>query len=500
MFGEIMSNSVSYNFWKILRKTHLISQKKFIRKSIQFTPEYEIIKNSEYFDKEWYLNQNPDLAQNHKDPIAHYLLKGWKAGVSPSVKFDNNDYIYNHQEIYDKNINPLIHYENYGKEKGYKICPHSTLPQDKKLSTDGISIVANLVNVYGLGQVGRDIVSALNLSNMQYDIKSTYKPGKPIVPEEEYKKIKTTPYLRYKTRLLLDDKYSYYEPDYNDIKAIWWEFTSGLTEFRPNTFDGAKTIIAFSDFCYNYFKNIAPQTVKLCKVNYPFNKNWTINKTKEASRRLYHLKNTDFVCFFNFDYRSSYIRKNPEGAIKAFANALRDKSNAYLVIKTVGYDAFPDLVKKLEQLASQLNVKDKIIFINDYLSRNDLMTLINSCDVYLSLHRGEGLGLGMLEAMSMGIPVIGTNYGGNTEFMNSDNSCLVEYQMVPAKEYDVPPYQYVKEYAEPNLEQATHYIKLMYENQEYKQSIGEKAQNFVDTYFNIETFKQQISNIIKECA
>ena len=67
-----------------------------------------------------------------------------------------------------------------------------------------------------------------------------------------------------------------------------------------------------------------------------------------------------------------------------------------------------------------------MLFINDHLSKNEFMTILNSCDCYISLHRGEGLGLGMMEAMSLGKPVIASRYGGNLDFMNDENSLLVD--------------------------------------------------------------------------
>lgn len=493
-----MVESILYNFWIILWRSHLISKKKFERKTAKFTPEYKLVENSEYFDREWYLKQNPILIRKHKDPVTHYLLTGWKGCLNPSAKFDTSVYIFHHPELWEYGVNPLVHYEKYEKYNNYQVCPYSTLPKDGKLSTGGISIVANLLNIYGLGQTSRDIITLIKDTGISYDVRTTYLPGRQTISAAEFEKIKTTRYLHYKTRLLMDTGAGLCDSEYSDIKTVWWEFTSGLLEFSPHMFEGTKGIIAFSDFCYNYFKTLIPDTIKLYKVNYPFNKNWKINKSSKETRQDYHIKSSDFVCLYNFDYRSSFIRKNPDGAIRAFAQALGQQKNAYLIIKTVGYDTFPELAEKLKILAEQLGIQEKIIFVNDYMSRDDVMALINACDVYLSLHRGEGLGLGMLEAMSMGKAVIGTNYGGNTEFMNSNNSCLVNYQMVSAKEYDVPPYKYVKEYAEPNISQAAAYLKELYENPEKRKEIGQKAQSFIETYYNPQTFKQQILEIIKE--
>jgi glycosyltransferase involved in cell wall biosynthesis len=86
------------------------------------------------------------------------------------------------------------------------------------------------------------------------------------------------------------------------------------------------------------------------------------------------------------------------------------------------------LRKNLEALIDQ----DPRIEIRDgHLTQDEMRGLIRSSDCYISLHRAEGLGLGLAEAMYMGKPTISTGYSGNTEFMNSANSMLVPYTLVP---------------------------------------------------------------------
>jgi hypothetical protein len=67
------------------------------------------------------------------------------------------------------------------------------------------------------------------------------------------------------------------------------------------------------------------------------------------------------------------------------------------------------------------------------LSNADVFGLQRVCDAYVSLHRSEGLGLGMAECMAQGKPVIATAYSGNLEFMTESNSCLVDYALVPVR-------------------------------------------------------------------
>ena len=74
----------------------------------------------------------------------------------------------------------------------------------------------------------------------------------------------------------------------------------------------------------------------------------------------------------------------------------------------------------------------------DMLIKKEVNSLLADVDVYVSLHRSEGFGLVMAEAMYLGTPVIATNWSGNTEFMNNDTACMVGYDLIELdKDYDV---------------------------------------------------------------
>ena len=103
---------------------------------------------------------------------------------------------------------------------------------------------------------------------------------------------------------------------------------------------------------------------------------------------------------------------------------------ARLVLKLTGRASeLADLEQSLGDL-SGLNVE----IIKDYLSQSQLAALYRETDVLLSLHRAEGFGLPMLEAMAHGIPVVATGWSGNLEFMNASNSRLVPYDLIPVQD------------------------------------------------------------------
>jgi glycosyltransferase involved in cell wall biosynthesis len=113
------------------------------------------------------------------------------------------------------------------------------------------------------------------------------------------------------------------------------------------------------------------------------------------------------------------------------------------------------------------------------LSPEGMASLITCSDVYISLHRSEGFGLGIAEAMLLGRPAIATAYSGNMDFMTQYNSCLVGYGIHPVDEFELsynPGMELVYEpgqlWAEPNVDHATRWMRWLYENPEQRQQIG----------------------------
>jgi glycosyltransferase involved in cell wall biosynthesis len=155
-----------------------------------------------------------------------------------------------------------------------------------------------------------------------------------------------------------------------------------------------------------------------------------------------------------FDVSSQTERKNPLGAIRAFRRAALPRNAATLVLKYTNAEYDREAVRRFHEEAEGLDV----VMLDGYMSRPELTALMTACDCYLSLHRGEGFGMTMGEAMLLGKPVIATNYSGNVDFMTSDNSYLVDYRIVPLTR-DYGPYMRGYVWADPDVAQAAHVIR-----------------------------------------
>jgi glycosyltransferase involved in cell wall biosynthesis/2-polyprenyl-3-methyl-5-hydroxy-6-metoxy-1,4-benzoquinol methylase len=169
-----------------------------------------------------------------------------------------------------------------------------------------------------------------------------------------------------------------------------------------------------------------------------------------------------FCFLFVFDYRSVFRRKNPLGLVEAFRKAFEPGSGPSLVIKSICGDEFP---AERQALAEVVADRPEIHLIEDTITTGMKNAMIASCDCYVSLHRSEGLGLTMAEAMYFGKPVIATAYSGNLDFMTEGNSFLVPHTMVEIGP-DANPYPPDKQWAEPDLDRAAALMRQVFENPE----------------------------------
>jgi glycosyltransferase involved in cell wall biosynthesis len=192
----------------------------------------------------------------------------------------------------------------------------------------------------------------------------------------------------------------------------------------------------------------------------------------DAIRAQFGLPADDFLFLVMYDLNSSQERKNPQAAIKAFQAAFPNPKGVKLVVKIHSADKNPEDFLALQ--ASLENVPG-IILINRMLDRDELRALENLCDCFVSLHRSEGFGLGLAESMYLGKPVIGTNWSGNLVFMNADNACMVDYQLVEVEKTSGP-YKKGQKWAEPDYLHAASWMKKIVEDSGFRTQIALKGQ------------------------
>jgi glycosyltransferase involved in cell wall biosynthesis len=190
-----------------------------------------------------------------------------------------------------------------------------------------------------------------------------------------------------------------------------------------------------------------------------------------------------------FNIASSFARKNPLAAIEAFQRAFGDDPNWRLIVKASNIAAYPIGWQQVRNLASRVR---NIVLLDDLLSGAAMTRLIVECDILLSLHRSEGFGLTLAEAMYYGKAVVATNWSGNIDFLTPENSCPVAYHLVsacdPQGTYDYPD----QLWAEPDIEDAARKLRLLASG-DLRQRLGQRARRDAEALFSCERYNHRVA-------
>ncbi len=192
-----------------------------------------------------------------------------------------------------------------------------------------------------------------------------------------------------------------------------------------------------------------------------------------ADRRRFKLRDDAFIFLYTFNFLSYMERKNPLAAIAAFRRAFGDhgeSSPAQLVLKTSQSDFAPAARRAIDDAIGDAAV----VVVDEYLDRPETDALTDAADCYVSLHRSEGFGLTVAEAMALGTPVIATPYSGVADFFNLNNGFPVRYQLVTLTE-DAGPYPAGARWAEPDITHAAERMREVVEHTERAKARAERA-------------------------
>jgi glycosyltransferase involved in cell wall biosynthesis len=220
-----------------------------------------------------------------------------------------------------------------------------------------------------------------------------------------------------------------------------------------------------------------------------------IGQLENVSRSSLNIPEGHFVFLFMFDLHSQIHRKNPVAVFRAFREAFRDDDNATLLIKTTGGDIHSSDLKQLNETIRGPNV----ILLDKLMTRAQAYGLIAMSDCFVSLHRSEGFGLGLAEAMLMAKPVIATGYSGNLDFMNRDNSLLVDYKRIEITE-DRPIYTRGNFWAEPSIEHAAALMREVYEDRDKARARAVRAQRETESLLSLDAAGQRMRTRLEQIA
>jgi glycosyltransferase involved in cell wall biosynthesis len=219
---------------------------------------------------------------------------------------------------------------------------------------------------------------------------------------------------------------------YHNIGWWPWELSVFPKAWQPHAFKLVDEVWASSTFLEDMYKRSTDKPVHLVPLAV------SVDRLKKHPRKYYGLPEKKYLFLYVFDFNSSVARKNPMAAVKAFKQAFpqTDKSVG-LVLKTMNTNSTNP---EWQAFIKECKADKRIYVLTETMDRPDVLGLIDCCDAYISLHRAEGFGRTIAEAIVLQKPVIATNYSGNIDFSSCMNSSLVSVDIV---DVNINEYQWI---------------------------------------------------------
>lgn len=200
-----------------------------------------------------------------------------------------------------------------------------------------------------------------------------------------------------------------------------------------------------------------------------------------------------FTVLVPFDLSSHWARKNPAGAIAAFRRAFPSAIDAQLVLKVSGTDQNPAQMEQLRALTAEMpNVR----IIDRTLPPRDLAALVRCTDVLLSLHRAEGFGLFIAEAMWLGTAIVATGWSGVMDMLDADNALLVAFDKVAVQSGDYPSVPPGAQWAEPDIGHAADCLRLLAGDAGLRGRLRAKARERAGRQFSLDRFREIAAGLL----
>ena len=221
-----------------------------------------------------------------------------------------------------------------------------------------------------------------------------------------------------------------FEGCYN-IGFAFWETSQASFAHRLGL-DMLDEVWVSSEYCRAVFQQATRKPVVVVRTPIP-----KFEDLSWANRSCFGIPDDPFTFIFTFDGASRVTRKNPVAVVDAFQQAYPSDNGVQLVIKTQNTNQLSTADERAyADIRARAKQDRRIMIIDESFSSNEVHGLISVCDCYVSLHRSEGFGFGMAEAMKLGVPVIATGYSGNEDFTTEANAYPVRYRLVPVPKQD----------------------------------------------------------------
>jgi glycosyltransferase involved in cell wall biosynthesis len=253
--------------------------------------------------------------------------------------------------------------------------------------------------------------------------------------------------------------------------GYWYWESDKFPEFWRDRFAYFDEIWVASDFCRQSIQSASPIPVELVPPAV------RVAESRDGKSRI-GLKASDFLFLTILDAMSVVERKNPMGTVEAFSRAFPKSSDVQLHVHISNAEQISGLLPALRKAGDDARVR----ISNSLLGRDEIEDLLAGCDAYVSLHRAEGFGFPIAEAMALGKPVIATDYSGCTDYLNDSTGFPVHWKSLTLVER-IRDYEAGTRWAQPNEAHAVSQMRLVYEDRQEARRRGEAARREIAERF-----------------
>ena len=369
-------------------------------------------------------------------------------------------------------------------------------PFDRTKRPDGVNLFGLVRAQMGLGQSCRLLANTLEHGQIDYTLYDFALPSTLLCANDHTYDHKISDEIKYNINLIHINPdemrllYTRLSPecwDNNYNIAFWlWELEQ-IPENWSQYFPMLDEIWTPSEFISKNLRKVTHLPVKTI----PY---WvTADTDLQYNRSFFDLPEQKFLFLTMYDSNSTMERKNPKGAVSAFKKAFSPEDDSVGIVVKINNARETDI----QTLKSELSAYKNVYYITRTLEKVQVNSLIECCDAFISLHRAEGFGLVMAEAMLVGTPCIATNWSSNTEFMNNDVACMVEYTF-KTLDRDCPPYKKGAVWADADTGMAADYMIKLVNDKAYYERIRDNAKTYAALKLGRESAVRLIENRIRE--
>lgn len=257
-------------------------------------------------------------------------------------------------------------------------------------------------------------------------------------------------------------------PELNKFAEVWVQSTFNVRTFAES---GVKVPLRLIP---NFF-DIGQYDPKVPKLSLPLAKSYL------------------FLAVFDLQHRKGY-----DLLLRAFLNEFSPADDAALVLKIRSGDGVYKLEKVMQQHPKPVKKRPAVYIIDQMLSTRELLGLYRACDAFVLPTRGEGWGRPFFEAMLMEMPVIGTNWSGQTDFMNRSNSYLIRVNRLERIQGNEFRLFNGHRWAEPSVADLQTKMRYVFEHRQEAKAVGRKARAHLLRSYDMDRIAKKVAEEIRK--